>query len=141
VIPGDGTGVSAVSEPAEIRNPNIAVTRVKERPGFPIRNKFECSKKQIRNGSRLGHCSLGNSSLVSNFVLRTSILHSCLRHGGLSAQPGRFVKGEFLLKLAPEKQEIDAGLKQDADDRQVPDMFDLKTRHARKQRCRQGKEN
>jgi hypothetical protein len=28
----------------EIRNPNIAVTRVKERPGFQIRNKFELPK-------------------------------------------------------------------------------------------------
>jgi hypothetical protein len=29
------------------RNPNIAVTRVKERPGFPIRNKFESPKREM----------------------------------------------------------------------------------------------
>jgi hypothetical protein len=35
----------------------------------------------------------------------------CSRHGGLPTQPSRFVKGQLLLKLAPEEQEIDEGLK------------------------------
>ena len=34
-------GIRSGTQIGKIRNSKLAVTRVKERPGFPIRNKFE----------------------------------------------------------------------------------------------------
>jgi hypothetical protein len=62
------------------------------------------------------------------------------RHGRLPTRAGRFVERQLPSKLAPEEQEIDAGLKEDTGNRQVPNIPDLKPRHAREQCGRQGKE-
>lgn len=69
-----------------------------------------------------------NGPFIQTAVLTRATI---LWQGRLPTQAGRFVKRQFPAKLAPEEQEIDAGLKEDAGNRQVPDMSDLKPRHAR----------
>ena len=73
----------------ETRMSKSAVTRVRERPGFPIRNKFELPKEGMIETQLSRAFDLKHSVIVSDFVLRDSNFPT-VRQTARSPNHGKF---------------------------------------------------